>query len=132
MSARFLWVSIAALTAGLFLATAGWTQEDPASNEAQALAPGMGFSDEILDLENLNFSSGEVASFDTASGKLMLSVYLDTEGNPSSSQLALLINAETEITDGENDLSKDSIQQGADVDVEYDKQTNTATYIFVY
>ena len=89
-------------------------------------------AEEAYNLENLEFSSGEIVSFEAASGMLNVKVYLDTDGNASEKTLSLKVTDKTELTDGENALQKDALTAGAEVDVEYDVKTNEVTYIFVY
>ena len=59
-------------------------------------------------------------------------VYLDSAGEANEQTLALAVDGETEITDGENELKSDALVNGAEVDVEYDTRSKKATYIFVY
>lgn len=83
-------------------------------------------------LDNLEFASGEVTSFDAASGKLEVKVYLDDAGNPAENTIALTAGADTEITNGEKDLDATALKPGVEIDVEYDKTNDQATYVFVY
>ena len=86
----------------------------------------------LPDIENLDFASGEVVSFDAASGALSVKIYLDSAGNANEQTLALSVDQSTEITNGETDLKSDSLVPAAEVDVEYDVRTKKATYIFIY
>lgn len=83
-------------------------------------------------LDNLEFASGEVTAFDDASKKLQVKVYLDDAGNPAENTIDLTLANETEITNGEKDLDATALKPGVEIDVEYDKSTQKATYVFVY
>lgn len=98
--------------------------EEPAAPQPAAEA--------LPDIENLDFASGEVVTFDAATGALSVKIYLDSAGNANEQTLALTVDASTEITNGENDLKTDSLVPAAEVDVEYDIRTKKATYIFIY
>jgi hypothetical protein len=108
-----------------FAAPAVFAEETaaPAATEAAEGLP---------DLENLDFASGEIVSFDTGNGKLDVKVYLDSAGEANEQVLALVVDNETEITDGENELKTDALAKGSEVDVEYDTRSKKATYIFIY
>jgi len=84
------------------------------------------------DLDNLEFASGEATTFDAASGKLEVKVYLDDAGNPAENTIELTVDAQTEITNGEKDLDNTALKTGVEIDVEYDKNSKKATYVFVY
>lgn len=83
-------------------------------------------------VEALDFASGEIVAFDAASGKLDVKVYLDAEGNASEQTLSVTVDAQTEITSGDEPLKTDALTKGAEVDVEYDTSSKKATYIFIY
>lgn len=83
-------------------------------------------------LDNLEFASGEAVGFDSASGKLQVKVYLDDAGNPAENTIELTVDSATEITNGEKDLTSSALKAGVEIDVEYDKNTKKATYVFVY
>jgi len=83
-------------------------------------------------LFHLEFSSGEVVTFEKATRNLQVHIYLDSEGNASETTLSLQIGDFTEITDGEKNLSPEFLTSGKEVDVEYDSDKMEATYIFVY
>jgi hypothetical protein len=87
---------------------------------------------ELPVLEGLSFVSGEAVSFDAATSKLSLKVYLDPTGDANEHTLTLAVNDKTEITDGEAELNAEAIQSGAEMDVEYNTKSMTATYIFIY
>lgn len=98
--------------------------EEPAAAPAPAIAED--------NLDNLEFASGEATAFDAASGKLQVKVYLDDAGNPAENTIELTVAQDTEITNGEKDLDATALKAGAEIDVEYDKGTKQATYVFVY
>ena len=111
----------------------------PASAEDVPAAPAVPAGEEqaapaedLPALENLDFASGEILTFDGASGKMDVKVYLDANGEANEQTLSLKVENQTEITDGENELKTDALAKGAEVDVEYDTRTKAATYIFVY
>ncbi len=121
-------VALFALTPALSFA------EEPLAAAAPAAAAEMPAPAETIedDLDNLEFASGEATSFDAASGKLEVKVYLDDAGNPAENTIELAVNAQTEITNGEKDLDNTALKTGVEIDVEYDKNTKKATYVFVY
>lgn len=84
------------------------------------------------DLDNLEFASGEVAAFDSAAGKLQVKVYLDDAGNPAENTIELGVSSNTEVTNGEKDLDLTAFKPGVEIDVEYNKTSSQATYVFVY
>ena len=102
------------------------------AEEAAPQAPAAAAEENLPALENLDFASGEIVSFDGQSGKMDVKVYLDSAGEANEQTLALAVDGETEITDGENELKNDALVNGAEVDVEYDTRNKKATYIFVY
>ncbi len=108
-----------------------WADDAPAA-AAQPAQPAPQADTTLPDIENLDFASGEVVSFDAASGNLSVKVYLDSAGNANEQTLALTVDSATEITNGETDLHNDSLKPATEVDVEYDVRTKKATYIFVY
>ena len=87
---------------------------------------------ETTNAENLEFISGEVGALDEPSKSLMVKLYGETENAPSDKTLKVTVDANTDITDGEQDRDLKSLTVGTEVDVEYDPATNKATYIFVY
>lgn len=95
---------------------------EPAEEVAPAATP----------LDNLDFASGEIVSFDAASGKLDVKVYLDGTGDAKEQTISLTVGDGTEITSGENDLKSDALKTGAEIDVEYDTTNKKATYVFIY
>lgn len=101
----------------------------PAAAPATA-APAAAATEDNLD--NLEFASGEATAFDAATGKLQVKVYLDDAGNPAENTVELTVGSETEITNGEKDLDHSALKAGVEIDVEYDKTTKKATYVFVY
>ena len=94
---------------------------------AENTAPG-----ETVNTENLEFVSGEVSALDEASKALTVKLYGESENTPSDKTLKVNVDANTDITDGEQDRDLKSLTAGTEVDVEYDPATNKATYIFVY
>jgi hypothetical protein len=125
---------IGSLAVALFALTpARAFAEEPAGTAAPASAvtdaPAAVIED---DLDNLEFASGEATSFDAASGRLEVKVYLDDAGNPAENTIALTVDAQTEITNGEKDLDSTALKTGVEIDVEYDKNSKKATYVFVY
>ena len=103
----------------------------PAATDDQAEAPAdKAAADDNLD--NLEFASGEATSFDAGTKKLQVKVYLDDAGNPAENTVDLTLTSDTEITNGEKDLDSSALKAGVEIDVEYDKNTKKATYIFVY
>ena len=102
------------------------------AEEAAPQEPAAAAEENLPALENLDFASGEIVSFDGQSGKMDVKVYLDSAGEANEQTLALAVDGETEITDGENELKSDALINGAEVDVEYDTRSKKATYIFVY
>ncbi len=106
--------------------------EDAPAAAAPAAAAQPAAEQALPDIENLDFASGEVVSFDAANGALSVKIYLDSAGNANEQTLALTVDPSTEITNGENDLKVDSLVPAAEVDVEYDVRTKKATYIFIY
>ena len=87
---------------------------------------------EAANTENLEFISGEVSAMDEASKSLTVKLYGETENTPSDKTLKVDVDANTDITDGEQDRDLKSLSVGTEVDVEYDPANNRATYIFVY
>lgn len=128
------------VSAALIVLFAGWTGTVQAEDAAPA-APTEAAVDAVPavadtatsiedNLDNLEFASGEATGFDA--GKLQVKVYLDDAGNPAESTIDLTVDNETEITNGEKDLDSSSLKAGVEIDVEYDKTSKKATYIFVY
>ena len=95
--------------------------------EALALA-----APEAANTENLEFISGEVSALDEASKSLTVKLYGETENTPSDKTLKVTVDTNTDITDGEQDRDLKSLTVGTEVDVEYDRASSKATYIFVY
>ena len=120
------------LAASLFFVAspALMAEEPPAAPPAAPAAPTEAAA--APDIENLDFASGEIVSFDAATGALSVKVYLDSAGNANEQTLALAVDGKTEITNGETDLKTDALVAAAEVDVEYDVRTKKATYIFIY
>lgn len=87
---------------------------------------------EPYDVEKLAFVSAEALQYDTQTGVLKLRVFLDDEGNMSDHSMTVRVNHETEITNGEDTLDPEALYPHADVDVEYQRDDHTATYIFIY
>ena len=83
-------------------------------------------------VQNLMFASGEVIAYDEITQTLTARVFLDLEGNASAGEIKILINDDTEITDGDAPVDPVSFKPDQDVDMEYDLPTMTATYLFVY
>ena len=128
------------VSAALIVLLAGWTGVALAEDAAPAApaAPAADAAPAVTDtatsvednLDNLEFASGETTGFDA--GKLQVKVYLDDAGNPAESTIELTVDNDTEITNGEKDLDSSSLKAGVEIDVEYDKTSKKATYIFVY
>lgn len=114
-SALMLWLGV--------LGSAAASAEEPATPAPAVMED---------NLDNLEFASGETTSFDAAAGKLQVKVYLDDAGNPSENTIELNVDKDTEITNGEKDLDASALKTGVEIDVEYDKNSNKATYVFVY
>ena len=96
-------------------------------------APAVGAAEPVAaNTENLEFISGEVSALDEASKSLTVKLYGETENTPSDKTLKVAVDANTDITDGEQDRDLKSLSLGTEVDVEYDPTSNKATYIFVY
>ena len=87
---------------------------------------------DVVNSENLEFISGEVSEMDEASKAVTVKLYGETDNAPSDKILKVTVDANTDITDGEQDRDQKSLSAGTEVDVEYDPATNKATYIFVY
>ena len=100
---------------------ASWVPEAPAVPEPEA-----------YDAEALAFVSGEAAQYDPSAKTLLVRIFLDEEGNMSDQTLLVRVTSDTEITDGEESLDAGALSRRAEVDVEYKKENNTATYIFIY
>src|SRR5258706_10342838 len=103
-------------------------KDAPAPAETQPTAdapakPANPAGENLPALENLDFASGEILTFDAPSGKIDVKVYLDANGEANEQTLSLKVDNQTEITDGENELKTDALVKGAEVDVEYDTRT---------
>lgn len=129
MKNQYRWMVVAALMIGM----TGWTGILHAEDAATSAPAAEAVAEDSLDnLDNLEFASGETTSFDGATGKLQVKVYLDDAGNPAENTIELTVDVETEITNGEKDLDAAALKAGVEIDVEYDKNTKKATYVFVY
>ncbi|MBP9732965.1 MAG: hypothetical protein KBD07_01165 [Candidatus Omnitrophica bacterium] len=124
MKLNRFWIGSALMLGVAAFGSAAAAAEEPAMPAAAATMED--------NLDNLEFASGEATSFDAASGKLQVKVYLDDAGNPSENTIELNVDTDTEITNGEKDLDATALKTGVEIDVEYDKNSNKATYVFVY
>ncbi len=133
MKNQYRWVMGAVLWMTLTVWTGAAHAEDaPVAPAAPAAASAAPAEDNLDNLDNLEFASGETTSFDAATGKLQVKVYLDDAGNPAENTIDLTVDSETEITNGEKDLDSSALKTGVEIDVEYDKTNRKATYVFVY
>lgn len=82
--------------------------------------------------DNLEFISGEVTALDEAAGTVTVKMYGETSENEADKMLTVTVDANTDITDGEQDRDLKSLTPSTEVDVEYDPASKKATYIFVY
>jgi hypothetical protein len=90
------------------------------------------FMESLGVVDQYEFISGEIVSFDGQSGDLVVKVYLNDEGDPVNRTLKFKLDSHCEITDGENDLTVAALKPDLEVDVEYDEAQMLASYIFVY
>lgn len=107
---------------------------DPVPVEAPALSePAMPVTETVdTAVDNLEFVSGEITAMDEAAKTVTIKMYGEPDENDADKMLTVNVDANTDITDGEQDRELKSLSAGTEVDVEYDPAAKKATYIFVY
>lgn len=100
--------------------------------ETPAAAPAVEAAADAAATDNLEFVSGEITAMDEAAKTVTIKMYGENAENEAEKTLAVTVDANTDITDGEQDRDLKSLTAGTEVDVEYDPATKKATYIFVY
>ncbi len=100
--------------------------------EAAPTEPAVSEEPPMVSAETLEFVSGEVTAIDATAGTITLKLYGDLEDGSADKVVTITADANTDITDGENDRTLASVEAGTEVDVEYDPATNKSTYVFIY
>jgi hypothetical protein len=124
------------LIAFLFLsAVPVLAEEAPSATQTETIYAAADNNDYLEDdfpYQDQIFLTGVWQSYDSETQKATVRVFLDANGDAEDKEIQLLIDAETEITDGEKSLQVDTLPQGADIDIEYNLKTMTATYVYLY
>ena len=111
---------------------AATTTAPAATPEAAPAAAPAAQATVVPNTENLEFVSGEISVLEESSSSVTVKLYGENDATAGDKTLKVTVDANTDITDGEQDRDLKSLTVGTEVDVEYDPATNKATYIFVY
>ena len=105
---------------------------EPERLDVDPIGMAAAMTQEALEIENLEFVSGEVTSLNEAARTLTVKLYGETQPDKNDRMITVKVDDATDITDGEVDRELVTLVSGSEVDIEYDPINNKATYIFVY